>query len=67
VSKEKSLEIRMRRTLDRRGYRLKKSARRDRLAPDYGKFWIIDSSDDSVVYEAADLPAVVAWVENMRA
>lgn len=37
---EKTVENRMRRTLDRRGYRLRKSPRRDPLAVDYGLYYI---------------------------
>ncbi len=67
----KSLEIRMRRTLDRRGYRLTKSRRRDDRAPDYGLYAIIDTQSNGTVHASAPwgihtltLDDVVEWVEG---
>lgn len=65
VSKEKSVEIRMRNTLKRRGYRLKKSGRRDPLALDYNNYWIYDNGN---IYFGGEhgvpLDEIVDYVDN---
>jgi len=38
---EKVRENRLRRAAERQGFTLRKSRRRDRLAPDYGEMWLL--------------------------
>lgn len=74
MSKEtdKILEVRMRNTLQRRGYRLRKSRRRDPLAPDYGGHWIDCQNEQGGYFAVAggehgmSLDDVVRWVEEMK-
>ena len=40
----RTIEARLRRTLERRGYILRKSRRRDPKALDYGNYWITDTN-----------------------
>lgn len=65
---EKSIEIRMRNTLKRRGYILKKSRLKDPQAILYGVYWILNNRG-VVVYgdrnTGLSLEEVVEWVENM--
>jgi hypothetical protein len=60
MTKEKSREIRIRRTLDRRGYKLSKSRRRDPRALDYG-LYAISNKAGTAVYEGS-LDKVEQWV-----
>ncbi len=65
---EKSLEIRLRNTLKRRGYFLFKSRRRDPQALDYGGYWIKDMRN-ALVFGGefgVSLKEVNEWVNNMR-
>lgn len=67
---EKSIEIRLRNTLKRRGYILKKSRRRDPMALDYGLYWITDKSGNVVSSNdnsssGITLDEVNEWVQNM--
>ena len=64
---ERSIYIRLRRTLDRRGYKLKKSKRRDPLAKDYGRYWIEDSVGEIIAggESGFTLEQAAAWVNNM--
>jgi hypothetical protein len=67
---EKSLEIRLKNTLDRRGYTLKKNRRRDPLAVDYGGYSILDNTgkpaaEGSLYNGRLTLKEVEEWVDNM--
>lgn len=70
VSEDQVLENRLRRTLQRRGYRLMKSRRRDVQAIDYGGYMIIDASMNAVVDGGSPYPysmsleQVVSWVDD---
>jgi hypothetical protein len=46
----KSREVQVRRVAARRGYRLMKSPRRDKLAFDFGRYLLVDAFRDRVVY-----------------
>lgn len=66
----RTTEARMRHTLKRRGYYLKKSRRKDPLAIGYGTYWIYEADSDSVVFPGpgnigATLEEIVDWVDNM--
>jgi hypothetical protein len=52
-SVERTREIRLRRTADRRGLRLEKSRRRDPLAVDFAKYWLLDLATGAVVAGAS--------------
>ena len=58
--KEKSREIRLRRMLDRQGYTLSKSRRRDTLALDYG-LYVISNKDGEDVFDADGLDDIEKW------
>jgi hypothetical protein len=64
---EKSLEIRLRNTLKRRGFILSKSRRRDPQALDYGGYWIIDGNKNLVAGDefGISLEEVDEWVKGM--
>jgi len=67
---EKSIEIRLKNTLERRGYKLKKNRRRDPLAIDYGGYTILTSTGapaakGSLYNGRLTLEEVVEWVDNM--
>ncbi len=64
---ERSIEIRLRRTLKRRGFKLRKSSRKDPLALDYGHYWI-EKPDGEIVAGGENgftLEEAAAWVDNM--
>lgn len=68
---QKIRENRMRRKLDRMGYRLIKSRRKDPDAFDYGLFAIVDQNHNSLMHEslagsiyALDLEEVDSWIEE---
>ena len=63
---EKVREARIRRAVDRRGYRLLKSRRRDPKAIDFGKFWITDLRNHQVYGDqwGATLDEIETWLEN---
>jgi hypothetical protein len=46
---DKVRENRLRRMAERRGWRLEKSRRRDRLAPDFGTYQLVDPYTNTVV------------------
>lgn len=64
---ERSIYIRLRNTLERRGYTLKKSRRRDPLALDYGTYWILDSEGRTVAggENGFSLEEAAEWVDSM--
>src|SRR5262249_43098179 len=76
-TEKKVLENRLRRTLERRGYSLEKSRRRDRLAVDYGRYWVRDQNNNFVgnipcidtTYtrhgRSVSIEAVARWVDSM--
>jgi hypothetical protein len=53
--KEKVTETRLRRKLERMGYRLMKSRRRDPDAYDYGGYMIIDAQKNTIVYGSSPI------------
>jgi hypothetical protein len=61
MTPEKTREIRIRRTLDRRGYTLSKSRRRDPHALDYGRYTISDGTG-TAVFETTGLDGVETWI-----
>lgn len=62
----RSLEARLRRTLERRGYALAKSRVRDPLALEYGKYYVSDSWTRLRVFVGSNLEAVERWVAKME-
>lgn len=54
-------ENRLRRVAERRGYTLMKSRRRDPLALDYGKYWLLD--DREFVVHGAGYPELATLAE----
>jgi len=70
MAEEKVLENRLRRTLNRRGYVLHKSRRRDAKAFDFGGYMIVDGNSDSVVAGSTprafsmSLQDVEAWLKD---
>jgi hypothetical protein len=44
------------------GYTLRKSRRRDPLAPDYGRWRLTNQRRNAVILENADLDEVEAWL-----
>jgi hypothetical protein len=46
----KARENRVRRMAERRGLILRKSRRRDRLAWDFGSYWLMDADRDALVF-----------------
>lgn len=72
MSAEKVRENRFRRKLDRMGYRLAKSRRKDPDAIDYGLFAIIDLESSGTVHTSAPwgiytltLDDVEAWIVEL--
>jgi hypothetical protein len=66
---EKVRENRLRRALDRQGFRLIRSARRDPRARDYGQYTIVDERDAAVAgwpTRRFSLDDVERWVEGKR-
>lgn len=52
---EKVKENRLRRTADRRGFRLTRSRRRDPRAVDFGRYWLTDKRTSALVTPDAGL------------
>jgi hypothetical protein len=73
MSAEKIRENRLRRVLQRRGYQLQKSKRRDPNAFDFGGYMIIDPQTGAVVAGGSprpfslDLDDVEAWLRETAA
>jgi hypothetical protein len=70
MATEKSIEIRLRNTLKRRGYILTKSRRKDPLAIDYGLYTISDARNNIAAYGSGyngmmTLEEVESWVNDM--
>ena len=66
---EKVRENRLRRALDRQGFRLIRSARRDPRARDYGQYTIVDENDAILAgwpERRFGLDDVERWVEGER-
>ena len=65
---EKIRENRLRRMADRQGLALHKSRRRDPRALDYGRFWLVDTATNTIVYgepdshRAATLDDIEEWL-----
>jgi hypothetical protein len=59
---EKVRENRLRRIAARRGLRLEKARRRDRLAPDYGRWSLVRRETGGEVFAGSDLAAVEAFL-----
>jgi hypothetical protein len=59
-------ENRMRRTAKRRGFILRRSARRDPQALDYAKYWLIDARNVCVIggQWGVELDEVEAWLNR---
>ena len=60
-------ENRVRRTAKRRGFILKRSARRDPQALDFGRYWLIDGRNDACVLGGqwgVELDDVEAWLNS---
>lgn len=55
MTAEKVRENRLRRMADRQGFYLKKSARRDPLATDYGLYWVMNPDMDNVTWPHDDV------------
>lgn len=73
TAKEKTRENRLRRKLERMGYRLHKSRRRDPDAWDYGLYAIVDVNTNAVMHQtiadtafSLNLDEVAAWIEEQR-
>lgn len=72
MATEKSMEIRARRTLARRGFALQKSRRRDPHALDYETYWIFDPDTDALVFPTGDnasdfgatLDEILTWIDE---
>jgi hypothetical protein len=62
MADEKTRETRLRRMAERQGLELRKSRRRDPLAKDYGRYWVVDAEvgrpADRFPWEGADLDGV---------
>jgi len=71
---DKVLENRLRRTLDRRGYRLEKSRRRDPRAVTFGRYWVFENYNNTVVQSiptsehncdaTVTLDEIAAWCDS---
>jgi hypothetical protein len=66
IHAEKTRENKARRALDRQGYTLAKSRRRDPRAIGYGTFQIVDARGVSVAGERMSLEAVEKWADGER-
>jgi len=62
---EKVVENRVRRAAARRGYRLRKSRRRDPRALDFGLYAILDPDRNMLVSDYASLADVERWVDHL--
>ena len=73
MSSEKSRENTLRRKLDRMGYRLQRSRRKDPDAIDYVCYWIVDAETNVVIFgqgalgrPTATLDEIEQWIEESR-
>ena len=66
TTSEKVRENRTRRAVERQGYRLSRSRRRDPRAVDYGRYYVTDPNTSALVAELSDLDAVEAWAKGER-
>ncbi|MGD0984055.1 MAG: hypothetical protein ABSA65_09610 [Acidimicrobiales bacterium] len=62
MTEDKTRESQLRRTAAMQGYTLRKSRRRDPLAPDYGRWRLTNQRRNAVILENADLDEVEAWL-----
>lgn len=62
----RSREQRLRRMADRQGLALKKSARRDPYALDFGKYWLVGAPGDYGVDGFANLDELEAYLRRER-
>jgi hypothetical protein len=60
----KAFENRVRRGAERQGYRMEKSRRRDRYAPDYRTYRVINPEVNGVMYgtDGLDLAGIARWL-----
>lgn len=58
----KSLEMRCRRTAQRRGYILRKDRMRDPLGLNYGK-WYVHSKEGALLHTFPDIGGVAYWLK----
>jgi hypothetical protein len=63
---DKVRENRLRAALRRQGLELRKSRRRDPLALDYGRYYLVDPAINGLLDEASDLDQVEAWTNEGR-
>jgi hypothetical protein len=63
---EKVRENRARRALDRQGYQLVKSRRRDPRAIDYGEYRVTAARGGRVVAKLGSLEQVERWIDGER-
>ena len=67
MTERKVRENRARRIAKRRGFSLKRSARRDPQALDYGKYWLIDLQHGGSVFAdqwGVELEQVEEWLRD---
>lgn len=72
MATEKSMELRARRTLARRGLRLVKNRRRDPLALDYATYSVIEVSTGALVFPLKKeglkrLDGILEWMDAVNA
>jgi hypothetical protein len=65
ITSEKVRENKARRAVERQGYRLSRSRRRDPRAVDYGRYTITNGTATPVA-ELPNLDAVEAWAKGER-
>jgi hypothetical protein len=63
---DKIRENRLRAAAERQGLALRKSRRRDPLALDYGRYSLIDTNNNVVVAESADLDVIERRLQDGR-
>lgn len=65
---EKARENRLRRKLDRMGYRLMKHRARDPHALDYGRYYVVDPDLNAIIYgggnQYAYIDDIEAWTQG---
>lgn len=54
----------MRRKAERQGLHISKSRRRDARAVDFGRYYITQAWNNALLYEAPDLDAVEAYLDD---
>jgi hypothetical protein len=62
MTEERIRENQLRRMAAMQGFHLQKSRRRDRQAPDYGRWCLSNPNRNAVILENADLDEVEAWL-----